>query len=74
MSKIIMGKINTEMKKKKRYVVPGVLQFCEVALEENLLGLSHATQFSDVETTGQQITTDSTNDGTDWTTVGDYFD
>ena len=29
-----------EMKKKKKFVVPGVLQVCEVALEGNLLGAS----------------------------------
>ena len=69
-----MIKNNTEMKKKKGYVVPGVLQFCEVALEESLLGLSHTTQFSDVETTGQQISTDSSNNDTDWTTAESYFD
>ena len=74
LSKIIMRKIQIpEMKKKRRYVVPGVLQFCEVTLEESLLGLSKTTEFSDVETTGQQVTMDTTDNNTDWTT-GSYFD
>ncbi len=65
-----------EMKKKKKFVVPGVLQVCEVMLERDLLGLSHAVQASSVETTGHQVVTGA-NDATDtWstTTSGDYFD
>ena len=63
-----------EMKKKKEFVVPGVLQVCEVALEGNLLGASQAVQYSNIETTGHQVSTDTAHDGTDWTTVGSDFD
>lgn len=64
-----------EMKKKKEFVVPGVLQVCEVLLEVDLLGLSHAVQTSSVETTGQQVKTEShENDVWSTTTAGTDFD
>lgn len=66
--------LNMEMKKKKKFVVPGVLQVCEVMLEENLLGASQAVQYSTVETTGQRISTDTAHDSEDWTAVGSDFD
>jgi hypothetical protein len=43
-------------------------------LEVDLLGASHAVQYSGIETTGQQVTTDINDDTTDWTTVGSNFD
>ena len=70
--------LNMEMKKKKKFVVPGVLQVCEVMLEENLLGGSKEVQFlsSGVETTGQQVSTGgNTASDNSWSvTTGDYFD
>lgn len=65
-----------EMKKKKKFVVPGVLQVWEVLLEVDLLGLSHAVQTSSVETTGQQVKTDVTHENDVWstTTAGTDFD
>ena len=62
------------MKKKKEFVVPGVLQVCEVMLEANLLAGSNEVMAppSAIETTGQQVTRDS--DTHDWTMVGSDFD
>ena len=48
--------LNMEMKKKKKFVVPGVLQVCEVALEVDLLvgGSTDFTSTADVHITGQK--------------------
>ena len=65
---------NMEMKKKKEFVVPRVLQICQVMLEADLLGASTDVQYSNVETTGHKVTTDTSFDSNDWTTVGSDFD
>jgi hypothetical protein len=62
------------MKLRKAFISPRVLQTCEVMLETNLLGASTDVQYSNVETTGHQVSTDITHDSTDWTTVGSDFD
>ena len=62
------------MKLRKTFNSPRVLQTCEVVLETNLLGASTDVQNSNVETTGHKVTTDTTHDSTDWTTVGSDFD
>ena len=61
-----------ELKKKKKFVVPGVLQVCEVLLEVDLLGLSHAVQASSVETTGQQIQETTVHDQANWSNSGSW--
>ena len=63
-----------EMKNKKEFVVPRVLQIFEVMLEVDLLGASTDVQYSNVETTGHKVTTETGFDSTDWTTVGSDFD
>lgn len=56
MRKIIMKKdLNMEMKKKKKFVVPGVLQVCEVMLEEDLLGVSTWGTIPMMEIFGQSV-------------------
>ena len=64
------------MKQKKTFISPRVLQTCEVMLETNLLGASTDVQYSNVETTGHKVTTDTSFDTTDWTSsvVGSDFD
>lgn len=60
---------------KKEFVVPKVLQVCEVMLEENLLGPSQAMQATGFITTGQEVTTDTSDSANEWTAVaGDTFD
>ena len=66
-----------ELKKKKKFVVPGVLQVCEVLLERDLLGASKAATFSSVRTTGQELETNTSHESDPWsitTNVGDQFD
>ena len=56
MRKIIMKKdLNMEMNKKKKFVVPGVLQVCEVMLEEDLLGVSTWGTIPMMEIFGQSV-------------------
>ena len=64
------------MKQKKTFISPRVLQTCEVMLETNLLGASTDVQYSNVETTGHKVTTDTSFDTADWTSsvVGTDFD
>ena len=63
------------MKKKKKFVVPGVLQVCEVALEGNLLGASQEfMQNSAIETTGHQIQEDNTYQRTTWGNTDTWID
>lgn len=64
------------MKLRKPFISPRVLQTCEVMLETNLLGASTDVQYSNVETTGHKVTTDTRFDTTDWTSsvVGSDFD
>jgi hypothetical protein len=64
------------MKLRKTFVSPRVLQTCGVALELNLLGASKEVKFmtNGIETTGQEVSTDISDNTTDWTAVGSDFD
>ena len=66
-----------ELKKKKKFVVPGVLQVCEVMLEVDLLGLSKEVRTSSIRTTGQELEANTSHESDPWsitTNVGDQFD
>ena len=65
-----------EMKNKKEFVVPRVLQVCQVALEVDLLGASKEVRTSSVRTTGQEVETKN-HESDIWsitTDSGDLFD
>ena len=63
------------MKNKKEFVVPRVLQICEVMLERDLLGPSQDfMQSSNVETTGHQIEEHTTHQNSDWGNGGTWLD